>query len=329
MKSGLKFRANVSTMLVCMFGIFSAVAFFFRRTGADSVLLTFQFAAVYILLSSYSRRINRKYLLETVLFSQLILILISLLFYPFRLYSFQGLFYNPNSLGGVASTTLSVLCCYSVDYPLRGRKKLIKLISRVILGFILFFALIISSSRASILIFLVIVLLIIALRINSRRFVYANVILLGVLSILLISNIDWINQILRISIIEKMERKGNDISSGRLEVWITALEEVGFWGRGRGYFAGLKNMAHSAHNTFVGIMAQNGYVAVAFYILFWASLVHAGIREYTSTKRLSLLLITVLFIGLSLFESMNGKLSMYLPFLLLFNVNNYRQGEYE
>ena len=241
----------------------------------------------------------------------LALIILGFIVTDTRLYGYEGIFYNSNSLGQVVCTLMVI-----VFSSRNGVNIFNSAIFRLVVLAALFLVLILTSSRLSLLVVVLVYLASFLLNRNISRTKTKG--LVRSVLILLALGIFWtpLKNLVELSVMSKFERKQGDISSGRTELWKVGISNAGFTGLGRDYYmqAGLDN--HSAHNTFVSITVQSGYLAGFSYFMFWLSMLYHFFRSRTDPLNRLGFLLTLCFILLSFGESMNGKLVMYLPLLM-------------
>lgn len=119
-----------------------------------------------------------------------------------------------------------------------------------------------------------------------------------------------IEELFSAQISSKFELRSDDLTDGRGDVWIRAINEQKLFGHGRGYFEG----SVTAHNTFISILAQYGSLPTIFLIF----IVQATLKVYKYTSlnigdRYKFLpfSITITFLLTSMTEGMLYKLSMF------------------
>ncbi|WP_339281346.1 O-antigen ligase family protein [Paenibacillus sp. FSL H8-0282] len=280
-----------------------------------------------------------KLITKAILFTHVPLVVIPLLLYGLNTLPYRGIFYNPNSFGTILATLFALFLAifiYRFEILLTKKKQgLLESIGWLVLLMVSFFLIVISGSRTSVLsalisvvvgvIFLV-VSLIKAKKIFStlmRLFSYS---VLGAIIIGIVFKFTSFYDYLYNRIIYKFEIKSGrgDLFDHRSEVWKQALHEAGFFGRGSHYFVNETTVA--AHNTFISILGENGWISVILFLLliitfFWSTARYA-ISQVEDTYKYVPLLMLICFCSLSMAEIMNFKLSMIAMFFTTGSIIN-------
>lgn len=140
-----------------------------------------------------------------------------------------------------------------------------------------------------------------------------------------------IYDVLYANIFMKFELRSSqgDMLSDRGNIWRQALSDAGLFGQGNDYFV---HLGIGAHNSFVSITGQYGFVALFMFVLFLLNCFIQAIRYSTSDvndKYKYLPLMTLIgFITMSMGEEMIFKLSMVSMFISLgstLKVNNIKK----
>jgi len=318
----LKIKKNTSLKILFLFAICSTFGGFVRGYGLTSSILAIIFVLVFYVIVIYD--FYKIITLKLIIDIHVLIFIIGIFINPIRLFSYNSIFYNPNSLGGIAASLILLLLALYLD----SKNNNIDITLRFFLTrlFPILFFLIISSSRASILtvifsVFLYFVFIFFqSFKFFFRKFKY--LVLIFVLSLpLLFSNFFY--EFLNISLLTKVNNKSDNISSNRMEIWGIIIDNINFFGHGRNFNILFSDFAGSAHNTFLSMLGQNGFLAFFFYFIFWIIIFFRGVKIIRQSSLL--FFITSCFLTLSMFESMHNKLSMYITFFMF--ANSYRMNK--
>lgn len=339
----IKFEYNSKlTLLIILFtfvSMFSALInsdlnIFFSAIGY-SVL----FLVATVIIPTYYKNKTGKIVVFTILISQIPIILFPILANGIDAIPYKGAFFNSNSFGGVVTVLFVVtfaMLLQKLESFIYSKKKVSKLILLFlfIASSLSFLLVIISGSRTSFLTIIIVVSIgILFLLLYAVKYKLVGTLLVRSLFILPIGGfILWvtikilpINMYLEEVIFSKFSRKSNNILDGRDLVWGKAFNESGLFGNGSKYFS--EEVGLGAHNTFISILGQYGWIAfIIFVVLILVSLYYCF--RYTLSnnnyKYLPLLMI-VAFISLSMGEVMLYKLSMIATFILIGVVANNKK----
>lgn len=264
----------------------------------------------------------------SIIYVHIILFIYSIIKCGLSMTKYQGIFGNPNSLGGVAvalfTINLGILASKISDYLLGKDIKLKNIFIDVFCLFFWIFFVIISSSRTSFI--TVIVLLLFTSIYLFKKIFYSKykirVITLKRVFILMfiftfiiniIYNFTSIKDVIQLSIFNKFEMKSANITDGRSERWIMVLNEINALGHGS------KHYKLAPHNTFISLLGQYGIFAVFFYILFLINSLKISLRFIKINNCYNFLpfLSITSFICLSMGESMMLKTNMLLIYFSL------------
>ena len=269
---------------------------------------------------------------KAILISHIPLIFIPLLTEGINSMPYRGIFYNPNSFGSIAVTLFAVLVAIFLknleEYITLSEKQRfikLKLLLQLVFMFWVFWLVILSGSRTSFLtglmvlaigMFFLIVFLIKAKKLVKLLFRGTIVSFLVTMTYVILALYTNFNQYLQLNIIGKFQRKSDDILDHRGEVWKQTIQEAGLFGKGDKYFE--QNIGLGAHNTFISILGQYGWIALIILVLFLAMAVFYACKYSVKNtddryKYLPLMLI-VSFLTLSMGEVMMFKLSMIATF---------------
>ncbi|MFJ3387333.1 O-antigen ligase family protein [Lysinibacillus sp. NPDC086135] len=241
--------------------------------------------------------------------SHLIILLLSFFMNRVVFNAFAGIYSNPNMMGLVMALFAVVLLAGAVQFFQVDTKK-VTIVFLVSLFFFVFYTILLTQSRtAAITVLIGIIMSITMLAIqntSSIRIVGALVSVLCVLSMIFIfslSKFPILNEAVQ-NIVGKFQRKSADISDGRMAIWQNIIKDSTLFGHGENYHVGQLD----AHNTFIALLAQYGWLAVTFFLLFVATLVWNAFsfakKKVKYAKMLQLLpfLILITYILLSMTE---------------------------
>lgn len=275
-----------------------------------------------IRITVFQGKVNLKQIYRAFFLSSFLLICLSIILVPPSLTRYEGIFYNPNSMGNLAS--LLLIMNYATNPEIRLGLTF-RLMSRVILLFVI----LVSSSRLSLFGLLGIIPVvffvgtyrgIIKFFINSFAVKFLGFI------IIMFSAVIVLRPIYKQSIAEKVRLKSDDFSNGRLETWANIVDQIPFYGNGRDYTEGINmHAAKSAHNTFIGLFAQNGVIPAIIYVIIWLIFLRKALKmTRRKQNRYSLFLLSVVltFIVFSTSESMNTKPHMFVAFWAMSSIIN-------
>lgn len=324
------------TVFLFLFAICSAFSGVYNDGDFSTAFLAFSLYVIWLIINKLLVGIDKKktfkYILNLALLTHIPLFIIGILMNGLRLYAYEGFFYNPNSLGTISSTLFCALISVVFVKIRQKEYKVFHILISYILLLFLFFFVVISSSRTSfITIFLITFLIFIyglrydnILKIKSKTFISAflkSIIFLVVLTFIYINS--SLSKLVDDSIIAKFEAKEENITAGRELIWEETINQARLLGYGRDYFG--VTFDSSAHNSFISMLGQNGILTVVFYILFWLSIFRGSYlylrHDFRSSYRYFPIVTVLTFLILSLGESMNGKLSMFLVFVTFSLVN--------
>lgn len=239
----------------------------------------------------------------------------------------RGIFYNPNSYGTVAATLYAVVLPIFLVRMGEKRRSWPRVVCLAGLAIGLFLAATASASRTSFLavtgltlaaLFLLASDIIEGVRIKSSAVRLLAVACSGLVVASIIAYL-WLpaEELINAFILGKFEVKAGNVTAGRMDVWMMTIEEARLFGRGRSYF--LQTTELGAHNTFVSILGQYGWIAVVSYVALWVGILRHSLGYARRTDEYDLyrwvpVSVTLCFLALSMGEGMNGKLSMLIAF---------------
>ncbi|MFS0637362.1 O-antigen ligase family protein [Mesobacillus foraminis] len=284
-------------------------------------------AVITLLLVSASTIFNNsqfyKYIIMGTMLSHVPIIIYSFIVQPFSIQPFKGIFYSSNGFGNMAATFFSaILSAFFIEYNKRKNRLLY-----LNLLIILIFLVIISGSRTSL--FAIIgstftcITLLTLKEIKNKKNIYRKVrgfinkgFALLVLFLVMFS-IPYFRNTFNERIIKKFTMKSDNQLDGRGEVWRATIENTTLFGNGRDHFEEL-GLGHGAHNTFISLLGQFGFVpTLLFILLIIYILIIASKRFLKNSDSYSILIISTgtCFVLLSLGEGMLMKYTMLLFFV--------------
>lgn len=205
---------------------------------------------------------------------------------------YRGIFYNPNSMGGVAATLFTVLVAYLYanleDWSWHRSALGLGTTAAVAAAALTFALTVVTLSRGSVVTAAIVLLLAFgfALR-NAWGRLTRHVpltrrrlgLLIGLIAMAAIACV-FATPLLSDTIISKHLRKAQGGSvdlnyGGRMAIWEQSLHDATLWGNGRDYFT---TTDLGAHNTYVSLLGQYGAIPLAAYLIVLAVAAHNTMR---------------------------------------------------
>ncbi|MFJ8257598.1 hypothetical protein ACIQ4Z_10045 [Peribacillus asahii] len=327
LKIEVRFKYNLTIVIAFSLFIFTSLFAALKNSDAElllgSIYLTLIFLSLFIVFPTLAGRDSNKLVYKAILYVHIPIIFIPLingLGNP----PYKGIFQNGNSFG-IACLTLftAVISKLTGDvYQYIFNDEKIKKRSFIYYFFIiptLFVLIMYSGSRTSFLtaVFLIFVSLgLIAikfLKVATKR-QYRKVLRLSFFTSILGLIASWIFPIkekFEQIILYKFRLKSNDVLSERGGIWETSISEASFFGNGRDYFS---EFNHGAHNTFISLLGQYGWIPTLLFILLMLIFVifslEYSFKAIDDEYRFLPLLLLVTFVLLSNGEGMLFKASM-------------------
>lgn len=297
------------------------------------------FLSTMIVIPSYFKDSSGKVVILTIIVSQIPIILLPIITNGIDSHPYRGIFDNPNSFGGVSATVFVVVLAVFLQrleaflYTKEKRPRL-TVASLFVLLSLLFLLVIMSGSRTSFVtcIIAMIVSGLFLLLFTVKHRLIGNLIVKATFVFPLGGLVFWVtNKFIPIVafadevIIRKFANKSGDMLDGRSWVWEKTAGEAGLFGNGNDYFS--LHVGLGAHNTFVSILGQYGWLAVsAFAIIILIGLYYCSIYALSDNNHKYLpLLMLITFFALSMGEVMLYKLSMIASFILIGVVANNKK----
>lgn len=323
-----------------IFGFWSAV--FNSEVGliASSFLMFILYISGNIIIPAYFQENTEKIVVRLIVVSHIPLLLLPILLDRINSMPYQGIFYNPNSLGGVAVTVFVVFASMFfgeiekvIFYENHGISRNMILNVLIMLGLLLLIAS--SASRTSFLAGLIAIvtgllfLVVTAFRYKrvTNLFMKSAIITPFAILFYFVANLFLpLNDIINRNIIEKFQRKSGDILDRRGDVWVQTIQEAGLFGKGQGFFT--EYIGISSHNTFISILGMYGWVPFVVYGVFFIMAFYYSVRyclNSNSKYKYLPVLMLVTFLSLSMAENMLYKLSMLATFILVGVCMNQRK----
>jgi O-antigen ligase len=314
-QQGSKIGRPLATLVFLCF-IAAAVLSCWVNSNATSAVGTLFLGCLYFVAGNYARNPRNLKRISIAFFSATIAICLATLIYsrPESGISYAGIFVNPNSTGGVFATFGAIALAHFLGE--NSRKRLAyALLAAFAIGIVL-----LTRSRgslASLGLCVAIVWFVMAYRSvvsfrQARIFVGLN--LAGIVGAWLL----W--PVLVVPLLEKVYFKTfdrGDVTDGRYDLWSYYLSESVAMGRGRDFLLG---ETRGAHNTFISITVQYGWIAGIAFLLFciimlWRAYRFAKIDQ--SKLRYLPLFACLSFLSLSMIEGMMMKSAMLVMFFML------------
>lgn len=285
----------------------------------------------FIIVPMFKININ-KAVLYSILYSHIPILLFPFVINGIDTTPYRGIFYNPNSLGTIAATIFATLI--SLILGLIEKKIVnneikyynIKLIILIISILMTLYLVIISTSRtsfiASVLCTIIGLLYVIISLVRKDKlkqlFIKGSVITsASAIATFLVIKFTNIYAILHHNIINKFNIRSSQsgILSGRNVVWENTISNSGIFGKGNYFF---RDLGIGAHNTFISILGQYGWISLIIYTLFLLiCLYHTSIYSFKSIDykyKYMPIMLFMAFIIMSMGEEMLFKLSMIAMF---------------
>jgi len=269
---------KVDTLIIVYF-LFILIGFISALKNQDFysflsiVKLLFLYMFTITLMFNNFKYISINSVLFTFIASFIIIIYFSLKDHPLnqRVSVYSGLFDNPNSMGVFAATLFSV----SFVLILINEKKVVRIFSLLMLVSGIYFIMI-SGSRTSFLTVCIVVLIWIVsyvitlikekrLRTRLLKWIFPSILIVLFCSILFFESELFVD--FQENIIDKFDEKTGNITSSRTSIWLYIINEAGLFGQGAHHLK--QETGLSAHNSFLSIIIEYGWLTGLFYILFW------------------------------------------------------------
>lgn len=290
------------------------------------MILILYIASMIIIPSLLENRSN-KIVYKSIMISHLPIIFFPLVIYGINSTPYRGIFYNPNSFGSIVATlfaTMFALFLFKLEnYYMNKKQSIRNLMFNFLLLFAIFFLIVLSGSRTSVLTAVGIVLIgisIVFIRLfRSKKavpliksFFVGSVLIVGSAVLMKVTSF---YEYLYFNILYKFEIKSDDVLDNRGIVWEVTLKEAGLFGQGSDYF---NQTLVGAHNTFISILGEYGWIPLILFciIIIYGlikSLIYAFSKVQDQYKFLPIMFM-VCFILLSMGEGMMFKLSMIAMF---------------
>lgn len=307
-----------------------------------AIMISLLFLVSFIILPMANLDTNRTVFIA-ILVSQIPILAIPLL-NGYETAQYQGIFFNPNALGTIATTVFAALLASllmdleNVIKEVKERRSKAKILFKVSLLILVFYLIIISASRTSfaaslICLFIGCSFLLLYLIKYKRitKFIIKSgfIALVGSFVMAILLRFTSFYEIIYLNILYKFEdsmRRG-DLLSNRDTIWQLALDDSKFFGSGNNYFT---ELGIGAHNTFISILGHYGWIPLLMFLVFLVSAFYYSTKLSLSNTKDSYkylpLLLFISFITLSMGEDMIFHLSMVATFFSLGSVLKKKQS---
>lgn len=301
-------RMYVSDIFFFLFiicGLISALANSDMESLMNIVCMLTMYIGLSIIYNSFQTA-TLHVLAISICLSHLIILLLSIFMNRVVFNAFAGIYSNPNMMGLVMALLAVVLLAGIVQ----GATRKVTIVFLISLFFFVFYIILLTQSRTAAIAVLIGVLISMALlaiqNASSIRKVSALVTVLCVLSMTFmfsLSKIPILNEAIQ-KIVGKFQRKSADLSDGRMAIWQNIIKDSTLFGHGENYHVGQLD----AHNTFMALLAEYGWLAVTFFLLFVATLLWNAFSfakkqvKYTNMLQLLPFLILITYVLLSMTE---------------------------
>lgn len=278
---------------IVMFFLFAVIGCLSSISNSEFTLLfSSVFFIIFYIVSKYFvsyifviKDFKRILLKENSIFLAIFLIFIFLYFNDGRV-PYKGIYENPNTMGGILATSIILMLGLIFGVLDKWRKSnIIFFITLNLLSLIIFYQLLQTSSRTSLIAVLSVLfflILIFSLRkIYERK--YSTVLNILIFNIVLFL---WIKSY-SISLFDNFllkfsdKNRNNDVFDGRTYIWDRTLSDAGLFG-GSDYF--IREFSLGAHSSFISIIGRFGYIFGGIIILCWMYLGYKAISYFFKCK---------------------------------------------
>lgn len=295
-----------------------------------------------IILPALCNHNSNELVAKAILISHIPLIFIPLLTEGINSMPYRSIFYNPNSFGTITVTLFAVSVAVFLkkleEYIALSKKQRfmkLKILAQLAFMFWVFWLVILSGSRTSFLAGLMVLVIglffLIIFLIKAKKLVKLLIrgtfasFFVAITYTMLVLYTDF-NQYLELNIIDKFRKKSSDVLDHRGEVWKQTMQEAGLFGKGDKYFE--QDIGLGAHNTFISILGQYGWVSLIIIILFLVIAVFYAckysLKDVDDRYKYLPLMLIVSFLTLSMGEVMMFKLSMIATFCTIGVCSNFK-----
>lgn len=258
---------------------------------------------------------------------------------------YKGIFYTTSAFGTVVATMFALSISkllYVCDEIIYGSERISRLKATIVLllSAALFYLVIISGSRISVLTSLMLIIMSGA-HLTRRLFTFRKKIKMSsIMKMMMIGIFTYplyrvinivipINDMFSKVIIAKFYRKQADLLDKRGDMWSQAFREMNLFGHGRDYFS---DTVVAAHNTYISLLGQFGLIPLLFFILFLVIGLYKAFKftkRQEDTYRYTPFFIILTFMSLSMAEGMLLKSSMLMSFIYIGYVSIKTKKNYE
>lgn len=279
---------------IAMFSLFAVLGCLSAISNSEFMLLfSAIFFIIFYIISKYFvnyifniEDFKRVLLKENSVFLAILLIFMYLYFNDGRM-PYKGIYENPNTMGGILATSIILMLSLIFGFLDNWKKSnLIFIFILNLLSLIVFYLLLQTSSRASlisVLSVLIFLILVFSLKkIYERR--YSIVLSIFIFNTILFFWVNFYFISLFDSFFLKFSEKSqnNDVFDGRTYIWEKTLSDAGLFGEGSKYF--IREFSLGAHNSFISIIGQFGYIYGGILILCWIYLGYKAINYFFKCK---------------------------------------------
>lgn len=331
-------------ILMFIFIIFGAIASLINQ-DINVILRTLMFFIMFISLGimvpSYYQDETEKAVIKIVFISQVPILIIPILMdggidrIPYR-----GIFINPNSLGLITVTVLSAVLAIFFNKienisnnEYKGKTKF-HLLFYIIIISLLLLLITFTSSRTSFVTAIVAILFgfcLYSIHLFKKNilgnFLIRSIIIIPIslLMIYLVNRQLGLSKAINENIVDKFNRKSDNLLSSRDYIWSQVIEEAGFFGGGTDFFKVV--IGQGSHNTFITFLGTLGWIPTLIFILLLLMGLYYILKEFlkSNSDYKYFAPITILtFITLSMGEDTSYEVIMLLTFILLGHHGNTR-----
>jgi len=220
--------------------------------------------------------------------------------------SYAGVFNNPNALGGVLATFATALIARAMTVSgVRRSWYVIAIMAIAILTLL-------TRNRAAIGAIVACFAIVLALWLPTAAFRLRSLVLLMAACVTLPFILSYVWPTVIQPVADKFlynEGTEGGVTSGRSDIWMAYLSQSTLLGRGRDI---LDMYEHAAHNTYISLIAQFGWIAGLLFLFFvLTQLVQTWILRHRSPSGYLAFMSVLTFLILSLTEGMLMKSTMF------------------
>lgn len=326
-------KLNLLYLSFIFMGIFSTV-FTQDEESLMSIIKLFILYVITVLITGNNKKINFDIIIKSAILSTIFFIIYMLNKSPIQGVGmvYRGIFDNSNSMGLLSATLFTLsLAGFKIN-----KKSWITTLYTIIALFLSILLSALSGSRTAILTIvgvittIVIIKLLAVAKSKKIRKLKVKDIAIAVFFICTFSyflTTEFFYDSLNSNIIEKFSSKTDNITSSRTDIWMYAIHESKIFGQGSNFIK--THLGLSAHNTFLAILVEYGWITCILYIMFWFIALLKSIRYYLISRNYIPLILIVNFILLSMMEVLTVHASAIIAMFMISFINKPVEREKE